>query len=216
MLGGCVRRLVLLGVLFVMLAGAWLFRDRIRTAWREFRGTEEHAVQPSPELAAAAERKLQSLRDGSSPQVALSAIELQSLLQYRYEGVLPAFLDNPAIELRGEQLRLRARVPVDNLPRVQGLAEAAAFLPDTTEMVVAGKLLPLREGRVAFAVDEVSAAGFPLPRRLVRPALDQVGRRDEPGLPGDAIGLPLPPGAAAAYVRRDSLVLLARGVAPPE
>jgi hypothetical protein len=55
----------------------------------------------------------------------------------------------------------------------------------------------------------VSAQRFPLPARLVPGALERLGRTDEPGLPPDAIALPLPPGVAAAYVRRDSLVLLA-------
>jgi hypothetical protein len=51
----------------------------------------------------------------------------------------------------------------------------------------------------------------PLPRRIVPGALDRIGRRDEPGLPRDAIAVTLPPGVAAAYVRRDSLFLLRRG-----
>jgi hypothetical protein len=86
----------------------------------------------------------------------------------------------------------------------------AALLPDTTEVTVRGQLLPLDGGRVAFAIDEVTAAHIPLPRRIVPAALERLGRRDEPGLPRDALALPLPPGAAGAYVRADSLVLLAR------
>lgn len=208
---GCVRRIVTLVVLILLAGGVWLFRDRIRTAWHELRGTEEPAAVASEELAAQAEAKLQTLRDGSAPSASLSAIELESLLVYRYQGVLPAFLDSPRVEIDGDRLRLRARVPVDKLPSVDGLSEAAAFLPDTTDLAVTGKLLPLDSGRIAFGVDEVSAARFPLPDRLIASALTRLGRRDQPGLPNDAIALPLPRGAGAAYIRRDSLVLLARG-----
>jgi hypothetical protein len=211
MIFGCARRVVTLVILLVVVAAAFLFRDRLRTAWQDLRGTGQDGQVASPELADGAERKLEALREGSSSQAVLSAVELESLLMFRYQGVLPGFLGAPGIELDGERLRLRARVPVDMLPDVEGLGAAAAFLPDTTELTVTGRLLPLQPGRAAFAVDDVSAQRFPLPRRLVPGALQRLGRRDEPGLPPDAMALPLPPGAASAYVRRDSLYLLSAG-----
>lgn len=207
---GCARRVIMLLMLLLLLAGLWFFRDRIRTAWNDWRGTEEQVAAPSAELAAVAETKLDGLRDGSAASVSLSGIELESLLLHSYRGVLPAFLDSPKVEIEGDRLRLRARVPVDKLPRVDGLSEAAAFLPDTTELEVTGKLLPLDSGRVAFGIDDVSAARVPLPDRFISGALTRLGRRDEARLPADAIALRLPHGAAAAYIRRDSLVLLAR------
>jgi hypothetical protein len=206
--GGCARRIVATAVLLAIVAGVFLYRDQLRTAWHDLRGTEAQAQVASPELADLAERKLNELRDGTRSHVALSAVELESLLVYRYPGVLPSFLGAPGVELQGERMRLRARVPVDMLPDVDGLGPAAAFLPDTTELTVSGRLVPLQPGRVAFAIDDVSAQRFPLPRRLVPGALDRLGRRDEPGLPRDAMALPLPPGASTAYVRRDSLVLV--------
>ncbi|MBR9991020.1 MAG: hypothetical protein KFH98_14755 [Gemmatimonadetes bacterium] len=212
---GCLRRVIVVLVLLVVLAGAWIFRDRIRTAWNDWRGTEEEVAVPTAELAAGAERKLELLRDGSAPSISLSAIELESMLHFSYPGALPEFLAAPQVELVGDQLRLRARVPIDKLPRVDGLADAAAFLPDTTELAVAGKLLPLDSGRVAFGVDNVSAARVPLPDRFIAGALTRMGRSDEPGLPRDAIAVRLPAGAATAYIRRDSLVLLARPASAP-
>jgi hypothetical protein len=200
---------LVLVLLLAAIAGVWLFRDQLLLAWREFRG-EEAATAPSPELAAAAEQKLQSLFNGDSRSVALSALELQSLLQYRYQSIFPAFLDSPTVELAGDQVRLRARVPVDKLPSVDGLGEVAEFLPDTTELRLDGKLLPLDSGRVAFGIDAASASRVPLPRRLLVRALERIGRVDEPDLPRDAVAVPLPRGVAAAYVRSDSLFLIAR------
>jgi hypothetical protein len=209
-IGGCIRRLVVLVVLVAILAAGWLFRDRLRTAWHDIRGIRETELVATPELANAAHAKLEALADGSAPQASLSAVELQSLLLYRYDGVLPAFLGSPQVEFRNDRLRLRARVPVDKLPHVEGLGEAAAFLPDTTELTVTGRLLPLDTGRAAFVVEDVSAQRFPLPRRLVPGVLDRLGRTDEPGLPADAMAMSLPAGIAAAYIRRDSLVLVGR------
>lgn len=214
MMGGCVRRIVATVVLLIIVAAAFVYRDRIANAWQDLRGTRPHPDQASPELASLAESKLDALREGGTGYAALSAVELQSLLQYRYPGAIPAFLGQPGIELQGERLRLRARVPVDMLPHVDGLGEAAAFLPDTTELTVAGRLLPLGPGRIAFAVEDVSAQRFPLPRRLVPRALERLGRTDEPGLPPEAMALTLPPGISAAYIRRDSLVLLAQPAMP--
>ena len=211
---GCMRRVVVVLVLLLLLAGAWLFRDRIRTAWQDIRGTGTVPAVPTEELAANAENKLEALRAGSATSVSFSAIELESLLHHRFDGLLPAFLDSPRVELEGDQLRLRARVPIDNLPRVDGLGEVAAFLPDTTDMMIAGKLLPLGTGRVGFRVDEVNAARIPLPERFVTSALTRLGRADEDGLPAHAIAVSLPPGVASAYIRRDSLVLVARSAVP--
>jgi hypothetical protein len=202
------KRVILLVLLLIVVGGVYFFRGTIREAWRNFRGIEEAVA--SPELAEIAGSKLDALRDGSKTYVALSAAELQSLLLYRYQGVVPAFIESPQIELDGDQLRLRGRVPVDKLPDVQGLSEAAAFLPDTADLLVEGRILPLSGGRAAFAVDGVTAAKLPLPSALVPRALARLGRRDEPGLPRDAIALPLPAGIASAYIRRDSLVLITR------
>lgn len=209
-MGGCFRRIASLVVLLLLLAAAWLFRDRLREAWQDFRGTREVALQPTPELAERAVARLDSLERGQADRIALSEVELQSLLQYRFAGLLPAFVERPTVELDDDRLRLRGRVPVDKLPSVGELGDASAFLPDTSELTLTGKLLPLDSGRVAIAVDQVTAARVPLPRRLFPGALRRLGRTDEPGLPDDAVAVRLPLGASAAYVRNDSLVLLRR------
>lgn len=209
-IGGCLRRIVSLVILLVVVAVAWLYRDRIRDRWREFRGQSVEQVAPSPELAELTAARIDSLDAGQLDRLALGQAELQSLLQYRYQGVLPAFVDSAKVELDGDQLRLRGRVPVDKLPSVGELGEAASFLPDTSEVMLEGKLLPLDSGRVAIAVDQVTAARIPLPKRLVPGALRRLGRNPEPGLAEDAIAIRIPFGAAAAYVRNDSLVLLRR------
>jgi hypothetical protein len=211
-LGGCLRGIVALLVVAAIAVGAFLYRDRLRTAWHDLRGARPQIEVASPELADQAARKLDELRAGNRGYIALSATELASLLAYRYQGVIPAFLHEPAVELHGgDRIRLRARVPVDMLPGLDLLGTVATFLPDTTELALSGRLLPLQPGRAAFAIDDVSAQRFPLPQRLVPAALERLGRRDEPGLPREALPLPLPPGASSAYVRGDSLVLMGTG-----
>jgi hypothetical protein len=206
---GCLKSIVGLVLVLVLAVFLFLNRDRISSAWSDLRGGKEKTtLGPSPELADIASQKLSELKSGKRESVALSETEIQSLLQFKYRQLLPAFVDSPRVEFDKGKIVVQARVPVDRLPQLNELGEAAAFLPDTTEVGVTGQILPLRDGRVALAVDQVRAARIPLPRRLVSGALRKLGRKDEPGLPADALAVPLPPGAAAAYVRGDSLVFL--------
>lgn len=213
--GKLVRSLVRLAVLALLLAVAWVYRDQLIALggaavdrWSEYRGKASIESPATPELAALAQAKLDDVEGGNVSRATFSGAELQSLLVYRYGGLLPAFVDSPRIALEGDLLRLRVRIPVARIPDADALGEITGLLPDTTELDVRGKLLPAEDGRVAFAVDNVSAHRIPLPRRLVPMALEALGRQEEPGLPPDAISIPLPPGATSAYVRADSLVLL--------
>lgn len=211
---GClIRSILVIALLFVAGVFAFLNRERLGNAWHTFRGERAEAVAlgASPELAQRAETKLAALRSGEQRQISLSQDELQSLLRYKYRELLPAFVDSPEINLKGERIEVKARVPVERLPQIGELGEAAAFLPDTTEVSVTGQLLPMSGRRAALAVDQVKAARIPLPRRLIAGALKKLGRKDEPGLPKDALAVPLPPGADGAYVRGDSLVFLKTG-----
>jgi hypothetical protein len=190
--------------------------DSVRSRWSVLRkeptdtaGTGEANAKASAEVAAAAKLKIERLGAGTVDAASFSDDELQSLLEFEYRQLLPAFVDSPRVNLDGDHLRLRLRIPVERLPRVSGLGEIVGLLPDTTDLDVRGTLLPADDRHVAFAVDGVSAEHIPLPKRLVAPALEALGRVDRPNLPADAIALPLPKGVRAAYVRGDSLVLLA-------
>jgi hypothetical protein len=206
---GCLKSLVGLVIVAVLAVVLFLKRDVVQDAWRSIRGGAEAAeIGASPELADEAAGKLDGLRNGRERTVALTEQELQSLLLYKYRQLLPAFVDSPRVELEEGKIIVHGRVPVERLPQLSELGEAAAFLPDTTELTVVGQLLPLRAGRIALGVDQVRAARIPLPRRLIGGALRKLGRQDEPGLPPDALAVPLPPGVDAAYVRGDSLVFL--------
>ena len=71
------------------------------------------------------------------------------------------------------------------------------------------KLVPCRR------VDNITAAGIPLPHKLVPETIRKIRAKPRADLPDDALEFPLPNGANTAYVRGDSLVLLKRGVTLP-
>lgn len=203
------RRLFMVALLVCGAALAWTYREELGRAWDAFRAGASPQV-PSPALADSAQAKLAMLSGPDPERVALSEAEVQSLVQFRVAGHLPGYVVEPEVTLEKDRLRVAAQVPTDRFPRIDELAEVVGFLPDTTEVMVSGQLIPLRGHRVGFAVDEVSAARVPLPRGLIPTLLRRFGRGDEPGLPPDAVPLPLPAGAAGAYVRNDSLIIVPR------
>ncbi len=221
------RRLFLLVIVLVALGAAWIFQDDLMAMRDRVRARVLHsevggglatpAAMQVPAIteavADAAQKKLDRMQHGQSSRASFTTPELQSLLQFRYRQLLPAYIDSPRVKLSGDQVELRMRVPTQRLPQVQELQQLAAFLPDTADLNVTGAVLPSDEGHIAFAVNGVSAQHIPLPKRFVPAALEMLGREDKPGLPADAIVLPLPRGVRSAYVRADSLVLLG-GKAP--
>lgn len=207
LLGGCVRRLFTLLLVAGAVALAWHQRDRILAVWRSYTGGAASAQVPSPELADSAQAKLASLTSDRE-RVALSEAEIQSLVQFRVASYLPKYIVAPQVSLERDRLRVQARVPTAEFPRMDELVDVIGFLPDTTLIGVTGKLIPLAGPRVGLAVDELTAARVPLPRGLIPTVLRRFGRTDEPGLPPDALALPLPAGASTAYVRGDSVIFL--------
>lgn len=193
------------GLLVVLLlaGGAWLFRDTIA---RLLGGGRPEATAVSQDAAAQAEEKLARLaEDGET--VRLNDVEFTSLMRYRLRDRIPGDLESPAVAFRGDTVRLMARVPSDRLPDVPELGAARAFLPDTADVDIVGRLAPLRNGRTAFEVRRITFAGIPVPDRLYPQALERMGRRDEPGLSPSGYAFPLPNGVGAARVEGGELVL---------
>ena len=213
---GCMRRIALLVVLVVLLAGAWLFRDRLIGMWQSLR-SEESTQYVSPELADRAEQKLATMTGPDAPaRVTLTSAELQSLVAYRMAESLPRFILEPEVTVDDGDLRVRARVPTDEVAGMRelgGTEEILSMLPDTTEVVAKGHLIPLGDGRVALAVDEVTAASIPLPSRVIPRILNSIGRVDEANLPDDALAVRLPDGVANVFADGDSDVFMSGGAA---
>ncbi len=208
---GCMRRVIVLVLILLVLAVAYIFRGSLKQKWQNVRGGDDAAVEVvSEELATSAFTKIEDLRESKTERAAFSTNELQSLVQYKYMGALPAFASQPKVAMAGDRMTLKVRVPVDRIPNIKGLGDVASFLPDTADVQLTGTLIPLPNERVALGVDAVQAAGIPLPERMIKEVLQKVGRRDEPGLPADAIAVTLPTGVRAAYIRNDSLILLSR------
>lgn len=213
---GCARRIASLVILVVVAAAIWFFRDDLENTWHRLRGDDVSATV-SRATADRAQAKLTSLGESDGPgRVALTSSELQSLLVYRMDPFLPKYVLDPSVGLDDGAIKVRARVPTEQVARMRGVpgpSELMELLPDTTDVEATGHIIPLAAGRVALTVDDVSAAKIPLPKRIIPVLLREVGRVDQPGLPAEAIALRLPEGVTQAYVHGDSLVLLTAAAA---
>jgi hypothetical protein len=204
---GCFARLVVLALLTAGAIVAWQNRDQLAYAWDRWRGPP---AEVSPELAEYAEGKLSMLNeDGGADRVALTAPELQSLVEYRWGGVLPQDVTDPRVSMGSGRVVLEANVATARFGRMAELREIVGFLPDTTSLRAVGSLVPMDDGQVALEVHELAAATIPLPRQLIAPIMARFPGGGQPGLPPNAVILPLPPGIRTIYVSGDSMVFVA-------
>ena len=177
-------------------------------AWLRAEAAEDPVV--SPELAHATLDRFKALRDGSGPaRVAVSNVELVSVLKYALTGTIPELISELSVTLADGGLTLSGRVAVDALGGLSELGAAVAFLPDTLLLELEGSLVPFDDGRAALVIHRVIAAHIPLPNQMIAGVLEALGRETEEGLPVDALAVPLPSGLESVYILRDSLVLVA-------
>lgn len=205
---GCVGRTLMLAVILLAVGVGWLNRDELGAAWDRWTGGEGRA---SPELAAQADEKLASLgAEGGAERVALAEDELQSLIDYRWGGFLPADVVDPRVAVSEGRVTLEGSVATARFGEIAELREILSFLPDTASLRAVGSFVPLDSGHVGLEVHELGAAGIPVPKRLIPTVLGKFRRGDVGGLGPNALAVPLPPGVRAVYVSGDSLVFLAR------
>ena len=156
-------------------------RADIKALWQRFRGTTPVATTEAPEAAGrSAHKKFQALIGRHPPaRTALSQAEANALAQQLIAPFLPQWVDSPRIELEGDQIRLSARVPANRIPQVKELGQVAGLLPDTPEVSVKGQLVPSAAGGTALAVDQVTAAHIPVPRRLLAAVVRSLKKRGD-------------------------------------
>jgi hypothetical protein len=206
-LGGCAGRILAASLLVLVLTLAWSNRHELSRLWERLTGT---GVRATPELAARADEKLASLGEAGGPRrVALSASELQSLIEYRWAGFLPPDVVDPKVALGDGRVVLEGGVAMVRFGRETELEEIIAFLPDTAALRAVASFSPLDSAHVALEVHELGAAGIPVPGRLIPRVLDKFRGSSAPGLSPNALAVPLPPGIGNVYVREDSMVFVA-------
>lgn len=167
-------------------------------------------IAPTRELATEAMARLEELRSGHGPEaLSLGSTELSSVLRYGITAALPPGVSDPMAEMGGGRLTLDAKVAVETLPDLPPLGQLMALLPDTVAVQIQGTLSSLGGGRSALHIEAARAGVIPLPGLAIPEVLRALGRQDVEGLPANAVLIQLPKGLRTAYVRGDSLVVVA-------
>lgn len=213
---GCLKSCLGRVALLVLLVGggyaAWRWgpeaMPRVQ-AWLQDEAVTEKLVA-SPELAQATLDRVEDLRGGFGPdRLALSNVEVVSVLKYALAGWIPEQVSAPSVILADGRLTLSGKVPLNALESLGEFGPAAGFLPDTLLLELEASLVPLDDRRAALVIHKVVASYIPLPDRFIAGVLRSLGRQPEEGLASDALAVRLPIGLESAYILRDSLVLVA-------
>lgn len=209
-LKGCLGRFMVGAAAVGVVGAAVVLGPRYLPLLGDRGGVEGSVTSPSAEIADRALDRIDRLREGGEGgTLSLGSTELTSIVRYALPGFVPEGVTSPTVALREGRVVLSGRVATAAFPDVPPLDEVLGMMPDTVEVRLRASLLPFDEDEAALHVDRVQAILIPLPERFIPPILGALGRTDREGLPRDAISVRLPGGLSAAYVLRDSLVLVA-------
>ncbi|MGD2120165.1 MAG: hypothetical protein PVJ76_00400 [Gemmatimonadota bacterium] len=211
-LGGLFRKALFLVLLLLAAYAGWLWGPEVFPRIHDWLGlaggSESQEVATSPAIADSALAEIQRFRRGEgSDQLALDASELTSLVRFSIPELMPEGVVNPAVTLKEGRIHFRSRVALASFPDLPDLGPFLGILPDTVDVALEATMMPFGEGRAALLVHKVEAMRIPLPGRVVPEILQAMGREERPGLPPEAIMVPLPSGLGSAYISTDSLVL---------
>jgi hypothetical protein len=205
---GCVGRIIGVFLLAGVLWAAWTWGPGLAESrgWGSARG----GVGGEPVSEALAERaagRLAGLIDGSVSQATFSSEELESLARFRYADAWPLGVSDPGIHVQDGEIQLSLRVASEWIPVLPELESIRGILPDTVPLQLRGRILTLEGGDLSVMVHRIEAASVPIPRRLFGALLEPLRLTTRPGLPPEALLVPLPAGIRSARIEGASLIV---------
>jgi hypothetical protein len=212
---GCLRsilgKVLTLVALVVAAYAGWLWGPAVFPRVQDWMGigSSEAPVAPdvTKELADSVVDQVQAFREDGEGQLSLGSREVTSVIRYALPGLIPSGIKDPSVTLREGRMFLSARVIRREFPNLPDLGPILGMLPDTLNVEMEASLMPFGEAEAALLVQGLEASRIPIPRRLIPEILKAMGRQERPGLPPEAVAIPLPAGLSAAYIVTDSLVL---------
>lgn len=165
---GCLARLLILVLLAAAVFFAWLSRDRWWPGAREERAVVPTWERLTPEGAQRARVALQRLQRPDGPVFAsVSGGDIASYVLLDANRAASAFTDSAEAAVIGDQLVIRAPVPLRELGAGRDLGPLAGMLREREPVQVSGRLRVAAPGRGELTITEVRVRDFPLPTGIV-------------------------------------------------
>ena len=195
---GCLRRIGCVIIIAVALLAAWYWYARVDEPAPTPTRTTRVGGQWEPLTPDGAERArmaLESLSDARGPgSVFVSGGDLASYIFFSSANRLPATAQDVEAAVIGDQLAVRAVVPLKDLGAGQILGPLVAMLDDSDSLQFSGTLRVLQSEIGQYRVKQLQVAKLRIPAGLIPRILRQIDRGDRPaGVPPDALVLPIPP-----------------------
>ncbi len=210
---GCLTlpfRLAFLALLIVGGYVAWSYRSDIRRKvheWTAESGPPSPTGRAEPGGAAAARRKVESLRAGGRDSVVLSAADVAGLLAAGAEALVAGAVDSLEVRLDEDDVEVRGVVDTRRAPL--SLGPIAGVVRDREPIAVDGRLLFRRTGLLEWQVERVRVRGIPLPKDVVEGLLRRFAGRAE----GGVIAIPVSADITGLRVTRGGVTLYGRAAA---
>lgn len=190
MIKNCLARIGCLTIVMAILAAGWWLREDLAGLWNRLEITS--ASEPSEDLARRAALDVEEFfGSDSGGELTLTQAEIQSLLTFRMQGLLPPGIHGTEIEIGDSTLVLSARVDPRELRGMASPELLERFLSDSAR--VAAELAPevLQPGVASLRVVALQAGSLVIPSLMVPWILGGV---EIPGaeVTGSAVLLPVP------------------------
>jgi len=222
-LRGCLGSAVTVALFLVAGYAGWRWGEPVFTRAEDWWGarsvasasggeTPRDMAQISVEVGRAALDRVEALSDADpGTETRLTGAELESILRFALPTLVPSGVSDPTVRFTGGQIQTSARVSGAALGQVPELISRLGVVDDTVGIEMDGTLVPYGDGAVSMVVQRLHIGGVPVIGPLIPRTLDALGRTRRADLPDDAILAPLPAGLSAAWIRGDTLVLVAGG-----
>ena len=199
--------LLLVGLVIV----GWYNRDEIVEFVSGDTGASETQVETAtpadPSPARRAEAKIISLGQGDSEEITLDAEELNGWITGGLAGYFPEYISSVSAAIEEEQLVLNGDVAIREVPGIDELGPMVAFLGDTANVTLRGRLDGLGPGRGVYYVDAVQIGMLPLPESARDELMKQLKGNTRDDLPDNAVVILLPQFVADIGVRGGEVFL---------
>lgn len=203
-------------VLIAALALGWLYRDRLVeeghrlldriSAPSTSSGPASEAARPGTRALASARAKIDSLNGWRADSVVLTPTEVASLIGNGLSPELRRELDSLRVELLEGQIRVRARLRTEHLPK-DALGPLSRALGPSEPIEAAGPLRVTGPRQGSWTVRSLRIGDVPIPGPAVPHVMERVL-----GDSREAVPWTVPAGVRAIRVRPGSAILYG---APP-